>query len=99
MQGLDDLHPDEWKTEVIREMSLDAHLEGFIKAVQQCVAGSVIVQMIVGDVQLMLLFDGSLDASLCEPGVIHEEIHHLGRISWILKVCDGVHPCILEVLE
>ena len=99
MQGLDELHPDEWETKVIRETSLDVHLEGCVKAVQEYIAGSIIAQPIIGVIQLVLLFDGSLDVSLCELGVIHEEIHHLGGISWILKVHNGVHSHILEVLE
>ena len=48
---------------------------------------------------LVLLLDGSLDVGLGELGMIHEEIHHLGGISQILKVSDGVHNHVLKVPE
>ena len=46
---------------------------------------------------LALLFDGSFDVGLGEPGTIHEEIHHFGGITQILKVSDGVHAHVLKV--
>ena len=48
---------------------------------------------------IVLLFDGSLDIGLGEPGMIHEEIHYLGGISQILKVSYGVHTHVLKVPE
>ena len=93
------MHPDKWKPEVIREMSLNVCLEGCVNAVQECIAGSSIAQMIVGVAQLVLLFDGSLDITLCEPGMIHEKIHHPGGISQILDVNNSVYTCILKMLE
>ena len=48
---------------------------------------------------IVLLFDGSLDRGLGELGMICEEIHHLGEISQILKLSDGVHTCVLKVPE
>ena len=46
----------------------------------------MIIQMIVGVIQLALLVYGSLDEHLCEPGMISEEIHNCGGISQILEI-------------
>ena len=59
----------------------------------------MIVQMIIGVIQLALLFNGSLDVGLCKPGMICKEIHHLGGISQILEVHNSVHAGISEVPE
>ena len=47
----------------------------------------------------MLLFNGSLGIGMCGPGMIHEEIHHLGGISQVLEISDGVHTGVLKVPE
>ena len=48
---------------------------------------------------LALLCDGSLDVGLGGPGMIYEEIPHLGGISWVLKVSDSFHTHVLKVSE
>ena len=68
-------------------------------AVQEGVTGTTIIQMIAGVIKYVLLFNSSLDIGLSEPGMICEEIYHLGGISQILEVHNGVYTHVLEVLE
>ena len=72
------MHPDNWKAGVIGETILNILLNGYVKAVKQGIAGTTIIGMIIGVIELVLCFDRSLDIGLSEMGVIHEEIHHLG---------------------